>query len=202
MCIASGVPSTILGSVGRDFFFKLLIYHLILRTDFWLDVWKWLKMIENRAVGTNDNIHQETKWKNSILHIKTVKNSSLFIYFVGKMNKNFRVGSLNRVGLVTPIKHLFILGLISDLLYIICWQCINWITSQSFSFGYTKALCVNTITLCGTYLPGRPLIFNMSVSQTRPSCRRTRLLIYPMAAIAIQCELNVERNSCLALYIV
>ena len=67
-------------------------------------------MIENRAVGTNGDIHrrkhasQEKKVKKKCFKLIFPKKRKKKVF---KLIKICRVGRVNRVGRVTPIKHFF-----------------------------------------------------------------------------------------------
>ena len=63
-------------------------------------------MIENRAVGTNDDI----QWRKHVPWGEKVKKNLFFSLFfcVEKLIIIYRVGRINRVGRVTPIKPFFL----------------------------------------------------------------------------------------------
>ena len=61
-------------------------------------------MIENKAVGSNGDIYQS---KHASQGKKLKKKNLFFWFFVEKLINICRVGRVNRVGQVTPIKHFF-----------------------------------------------------------------------------------------------
>ena len=88
--------------VGNLFlFFFFFFWKLLNHFENWFLV-GCLKMIENRAVGTNGDIHRRKHASQG----KKMKKKNLF--FWEKLRQICRVGRVNRVGRVTPIKHFFL----------------------------------------------------------------------------------------------
>ena len=103
-------------------------------------------MIENRAVGTNGDIHRRK-------HASQGK-KVIFYFIFDKLI--CRVGRVNRVGRVTPIKHLFFLGLSLGFLEVhkvkfLSVRDLQFTSEESYNNKHDKTRVFGLVHKTGTY---------------------------------------------------